>query len=162
MAMVAVLNSVAAAVRQFADGIDQTPCNGCDECGTRCTAGVRILRAEFDEIQAYLSSPAGSGVARVVAQNKRLPIPGTDETYQACRFRDTERGNCSIYPARPLICRLFGHVEWLPCPIGEVTKVESGAVELMQQYATEPRKTYEEWQAETPDTLSFGSFSAGL
>jgi len=138
------------ATRQFADGIDQSPCDGCDECGTRCTAGIRILQAEFEQIQDYLATQPAAEAARVVTQEKRQPIPGTDETYVACRFRDVERRRCAIYPARPLICRLFGHAEWLPCPIGKVEQVASGAVEIMRLYATEPRKTYEEWLEEAP------------
>jgi hypothetical protein len=47
-----------------------------------------------------------------------------------------------------MICRLFGHVEWLPCPIFKVEKTVPGAVELMQAYAREPRKTFAEWAAE--------------
>ena len=65
----------------------------------------------------------------------------------ACEFRDVELGRCLVYPARPLICRLFGHVEWLPCPIFKVEKTVPGAVSLMQAYAGEPRKTFAEWAA---------------
>jgi hypothetical protein len=47
-----------------------------------------------------------------------------------------------------MICRLFGHVEWLPCPIAKVEEVVPGGVPLMQAYAAEPRKTFAGWAAE--------------
>ncbi len=109
-----------------------------------------MLRAEFLKIRAYLDGPEGADARRVEAQNKEVPYPGTDPAvdavfYQACRFRDVELGRCSIYPARPVICRLFGHVEWLPCPIQKVpAPVEEGPA-LMRRYGDAPLKTYEEW-----------------
>lgn len=132
-------------VHAFAGGIDQRACDGCDECGTRCTGGIRILQSEFEALRAELQRLPQAEVARVLGQTKELPIPGTDVTYTACQFRDVERGRCLVYRARPLICRLFGHVEWLPCPIARVTTVAEGAVSVMQAYATQPRKTYDEW-----------------
>lgn len=132
----------------FTDRIDQSPCNGCDHCGTRCTAGIQVLRSEYEAVRAELARLPAEEVARVLGQEKRRPIPGSEEEYTACEFRDVERGRCLIYPARPLICRLFGHVEWLPCPIAKVEKTVSGAVALMQAYAGEPRKTFAEWAAE--------------
>src|SRR5690349_11754636 len=107
-------------IRAFTGQIDQTPCNGCDECGTRCTAGIQVLRSEYEAALAELRRLPAVEVRRVQAQEKRRPIPGTDETYAACEFRDVARGRCLIYPARPMICHLFGHVEWLPCPISKV------------------------------------------
>jgi hypothetical protein len=47
-----------------------------------------------------------------------------------------------------MICRLFGHVEWLPCPIAKVEEVVPGGVSLMQAYSAEPRKTFAGWAAE--------------
>src|SRR5687768_14342710 len=99
----------------FTSRLDQSPCDGCDACGTRCTAGIQVLESEYRAIEAELSRLPVEEVTRVLSQEKRVPIPGTEETYQACRFRDVERGRCLIYRARPAICRLFGHVEWLPC-----------------------------------------------
>src|SRR5688500_7892697 len=104
----------------FAGAIDQSPCNGCDHCGTRCTAGVRILRSEFDAIEAELARLPEAEVGRVLGQEKQVTVPGTDYAYTACLFRDVENNRCFIYSARPVICRLFGHVEWLPCPIEKV------------------------------------------
>lgn len=141
--------TVLQSTRGFADGINQSPCNGCDECGARCTAGVPMLQAEFAAILDYVEGPDGGDARNVELQPKQLPYPGTQPSegafYTACRFRDVERGRCSIYPVRPLICRLFGHVEWLPCPIGKVPAVTPGGPEIMLEYRKAPQHTYEEW-----------------
>ena len=135
--------------RAFAGRIDQSPCDGCDECGARCTAGVPMLEVEFEAIRAYVEGPDGGEARRVERQEKRLPYPGTtpedDVYYTACRFRDSERGRCSVYPVRPLICRLFGHVDWLPCPISKVPAPTPGGPEVMLHYRRSPLHTYEEW-----------------
>ncbi|MCC2672799.1 MAG: putative Fe-S-cluster oxidoreductase [Armatimonadetes bacterium] len=134
--------------RSFAAAIDQAVCNGCDECGARCTAGVPMLRPEFEAIQAYVAGPDGADARAVELQDKQVPYPGAEEYhYTACRFRDVERGRCSIYPVRPVVCRLFGHVEWLPCPIQKVPGVAAGGIAAMQHYGTAPQMTYEEWQS---------------
>lgn len=143
--------------RRFAAGIDQSPCDGCDSCGTRCTAGVPMLRAEFEEIAAYVAGPDGAEARSVELQDKQVPIPGAEEFhYTACRFRNVERGRCSIYPVRPVVCRLFGHVEWLPCPIEKVPGPVPGGIEAMRRYGEAPQKTYEEWLAEDACPTSRG------
>lgn len=140
--------------RVFAAAIDQSPCDGCDGCGARCTTGVPIMRAEFHEIRYFLASPEGAEARRVETQEKTLPYPGTAAadgfTYVACRFRDVERGRCSIYSVRPVVCRLFGHVEWLPCPIDRIPGPTAGGVEVMRRYSEAPQRTYEEWLNEIP------------
>jgi Fe-S-cluster containining protein len=142
---------------RFVETIDQSPCDGCDLCGARCTAGVPMLRPEFEAVRDYLSAPAGEEARRVEAQDKRVSYPGTDDVfYAACRFRDVERGRCSIYPVRPAVCRLFGHVEWLPCPIQKVPELTPVARDAgwiaMRRYGDAPQKTYEEWLAEDAAT----------
>lgn len=133
----------------FAAAIDQSMCDGCDECGARCTAGVPMLRQEFVRIREYLESPAGAEARRVEQADKQLPYPGTDDVfYTACRFRDAERGRCSIYPVRPLVCRLFGHVEWLPCPIQKVPSPAPGALAVMRRYTAAGAQSYEDWLAQ--------------
>jgi uncharacterized protein len=135
--------------RRFVEGIDQSPCDGCDACGARCTAGVPMLHAEFSAIRTYVAGPEGAEARRVERQDRQVPYPGVDDVfYTVCRFRDVERGRCSIYPARPLVCRVFGHVEWLPCPIEKVPFPVGGGVEVMRRYGDAPQKTYEEWLAD--------------
>jgi hypothetical protein len=130
---------------QFCGRIDQRPCDGCDGCGTRCTAGVEMLESEFRAICAELGHLAQAERDRVLGQSKNVKVPGTEYSYTACRFRDVDGARCLIYRARPLICRLFGHVEWLPCPIEKVRGPVAGGIELMRAYAEQTLKTYEEW-----------------
>ncbi len=126
-------------------------CDGCDHCGTRCTAGFGVTRPEWEAVQAYLKGQCSAEVERVESQEKSFPWPGAEElearvTY--CRFRDAENGRCSIYSVRPTICRLFGHTDWLPCPIGAVEAYPKEAASVWNQYRHEKRKTWEEWQEE--------------
>ena len=58
--------------RAFADRIDQSPCNGCDECGARCTAGVPMLEAEFTQIRGYVESPDGAEARQSAKDVDRL------------------------------------------------------------------------------------------
>lgn len=135
----------------YAGRIDQSPCNGCDECGARCVAGVPIQHEEFLALRAFVAGAEGADARRVEQEHKELPYPGTEESdgvfYTACRFRDVERGRCTVYPVRPLVCRLFGHVEWLPCPIQKISAPAPNGPEIMRRYGEAPLRTYEEWLA---------------
>lgn len=125
-------------------------CNGCDGCGGRCTAGFLVTREEYDAVQTFLAASDPAEVARVAAQNKTLPWPGAEDTgatVNVCRYRDTERDNCSVYPARPTICRLFGQTAWLPCPIEAVPDYPEAAPALWNAYRRFERRTWEEWDA---------------
>ena len=123
-------------------------CDGCDRCGDRCVSGFPISYFEYRRIRDYLDAQDPAERDRIAAQGKELPWPGAPEmTYEACRFRDVERSRCSIYPVRPLVCRLFGHVEWLPCPAGIITEVAPEGIPLMDWYARRDLRTYEEWLA---------------
>jgi len=126
-------------------------CNGCDGCGLRCTDGFTVTRAEYDAVQTYLATLPPSEVERVRQQNKTVPWPGAEETGATvtfCPYRDMENGNCFVYPARPTICRLFGHTEWLPCPIGAVRSVPEDAAQVWNDYRRFSRKTWSEWGRE--------------
>ena len=127
--------------------LDLTPCDGCDSCGIRCTAGVPLTRAEYESVQEYIAnSPDNGYIAEVARQDKLLDL-GDGVAVRMCRFRDMERGRCAIYPARPLICRLLGHLEWMPCPIDKVPGPVStpDALALFQFYSREDRRTFEQW-----------------
>jgi hypothetical protein len=113
--------------------------------------GFTVTREEWDAVRAYLATVPEAEVERVRAQEKVVPWPGAEDTGATvtyCRFRDVEKGNCSIYPARPTVCRLFGHTRWLPCPIGAVTRIPDGAEALWKDYAAFRRLTFAGWEAE--------------
>ena len=131
-------------------------CNGCDQCGLRCAEGVPATRAEWETLQDYLAGASEAErayIAQVEAQDKTVDL-GDDVMVRMCRYRDMDRGRCVVYPARPLVCRLLGHVEWMPCPIEKVPQVipTPDALALMRSYAKYERHTFEEW--ETVDSTS--------
>jgi Fe-S-cluster containining protein len=128
-------------------------CDGCDHCGTRCIAGFGVTQQEWEAVSAFLATQPAEELSRVATQEKSLPWPGTEAlgievnvTY--CRFRDLEGQQCSIYPVRPTICRLFGQTSWLPCPIEAVSKYPETAASVWNDYREQKRKTWEEWQEE--------------
>lgn len=138
-------------LRRLADevlgAIDLGSCSGCDACGLRCTAGIKVTRPEFYLLRAHAMADAEAAAAW-----HRGPHPvdlGDDVTVEACRLRDSDGGQCLAYVARPLICRLMGHVEWLPCPTGDVRRCAPtpAALELMHEYASEELHTLEEWES---------------
>lgn len=130
-------------------------CNGCDQCGLRCTAGVQMTRDEFEQIQRARHNPARAlSISTAEEQNKQLKLQ-EGVTVQICRFRNRETGRCTVYPERPLICRLMGHTPWMPCPVEAVPNYADmqDSIALMQAYARHPRRTYEEWA----ESLSTGA-----
>src|SRR2546423_11835524 len=138
--------------------MDLSPCNGCDQCGLRCEAGVQMTREEYDAVLQYAqASPNKDYITTVTKQNKAVDL-GDGVTVHMCRYRDMEKGGCAVYPARPLICKLLGHVEWMPCPIDKVPHIvpTPDALALMQEYAKAPRRTFEEWGKElSPDCTDY-------
>ncbi len=134
-------------------------CNGCDSCGLRCASGVPATEAEWESLQRFLTacSPAERAeIAKVEAQDKSVDL-GDGVAVTMCRYRDMAAGRCVVYPVRPLVCRLLGHVEWMPCPIEKVPQPipTPDALALLQAYACFDRKTFEEWKAADNDRNSF-------
>lgn len=123
-------------------------CDGCDACGDRCVEGFQVTQAEYRRMRDFWSRLPEETRRRVGGKPREMPWPGVPEvTYTACRFRDPERRQCAIYPARPLVCRLFGHAEWLPCPIGRIPSPAKEARRLLEDYCREGRRTFAEWEA---------------
>ncbi len=111
----------------------------------RCTDGIVISAFELQRIRAYLRELPPAQVLRVLAQEKRHPW-GEEASYTACLFLDVETERCLVYPARPLICRLFGRVRHLPCPAGLVP-ADLDADRILEAYAAQPRGTFQHWMA---------------
>jgi hypothetical protein len=124
------------------------PCEDCHECSMRCTDGITLTRQEFDQIVAYLHTVDFTKARRVLEQEKR--VPWFEDIYrECCLFMDVVKQECLIYQARPLICRLFGRVEWLPCPLGRPVGQLHDGLGMINAYACEIRKTFPQWQMET-------------
>ncbi len=93
---------------------------------------------EFEQIQSLVNAhDLGTGLRPTAQHAGPFAAP--------CRFRDGEAGRCRIYPARPLICRLFGLVEWLPCPLRRWGVRQPNGIDIMRWYATLGPRTYQHW-----------------
>ena len=126
-------------------------CDGCTACAMRCTAGITLSEYEYTRILEELRSQDHLRVRKVLEQDKQLRW--FEETcYTACLFLDVTTRLCLIYPARPLVCRLFGRVKHLPCPTGAVP-ADIDADRILEGYTHEPRLTFQEWMA------AFGIFN---
>lgn len=125
-------------------------CDGCTACWLRCADGVQATWDEWKAVQEHIASMGSaerSILDRVSTQPRTVDL-GDEVTVTMCRYFDRESLGCAVYPARPLVCRLLGHVEWLPCPI---EKVPNGvptpdALALMRAYARFERRTFAEWE----------------
>lgn len=128
-------------------------CNGCSECWLRCAEGVQATRQEWDALQAYLASCSeaeSAYVESVLHQDKTVDL-GDEVTVTMCRFFDRTTRRCAIYPVRPLVCRLLGHVEWMPCPIEKVPHIlpAADALALMEAYCQFERRTFAQWETQS-------------
>jgi Fe-S-cluster containining protein len=56
-------------------------------------------------------------------------------TADYCPLYDRAARGCLVYPVRPLVCRLLGFVEWMPCPLGRDLPVLADGPRLMVEYA---------------------------
>jgi len=125
-------------------------CDGCTACALRCSAEVPAARHEWEAIRTYLaglSPERRAAIADIEAQEKSVDL-GDGVRVSMCRYYDMTQDRCSIYPVRPLVCRILGHVEWMPCPIDRIPSMlpTPTALHLMDAYADLERRTLDEWQ----------------
>ncbi len=90
-------------------------------CAASCTIAP-YASIEGDRMQAYAGR--GRRIGHPESVLRRLSAATTAEelaaAVPACPL--LRRGACTVHPVRPLICRLYGASEDLPCPHGcEVT-----------------------------------------
>lgn len=80
---------------------------GCADC---CVAGIRVWRVEFDHIgdvsRLEARNLARPPTAPMPLRNISFPERETSPIFR-CPFLDAE-SRCSIYEARPAVCRLWG------------------------------------------------------
>ncbi|MEI7831621.1 MAG: YkgJ family cysteine cluster protein [bacterium] len=120
-----------------------SPCDGCTFCASRCTDGIMISELEFTRIVEVLRELPLREVHRVLEQSKKR-VWFEEITYTACLFLDNETDRCLIYSVRPLICRLFGRVKHLPCPINKCP-ADIDAREILKSYTELPLHTFQQW-----------------
>lgn len=88
---------------------------GCHAC---CQPGLTVGPAEAARLRAHLSDPAVAGRVRALAESD--PWRGT-----RCALLDAD-GACSVYEARPLVCRSHG----VPQQVREEGETRRDACEL--------------------------------
>lgn len=98
---------------------------------------------EFLRIIEVLRELPRRKVRRVLEQSKHR-FWFEEITYVACLFLENETDRCLIYPVRPLICRIFGRVKHLPCPI-EHCPTDIDARDLLRSYSELPLHTFQQW-----------------
>lgn len=98
-----------AALRRLYDELPTIECQGkCqDSCGP-----IGMSDEEYERICRHLGRPISD--AGKADQGVRIWPPPPDLT---CPLLGVD-GRCTIYRLRPLICRLWGVVESMPCPYG--------------------------------------------
>lgn len=91
----AVVEKVEAAIaRSSSSSSDQLACrSGCDSC---CTAGLTVLPVEAAALRRFLND-----------QPPAFSPAFTPKGQGFCAFLDVD-GRCSVYAARPLLCRTHG------------------------------------------------------
>jgi len=125
-------------LRHLWDSLPNDDCDGCDGCGDKCAGEVPMTQWEFKQVRSLLQ--------RRSTESADEPAPHAQSPFAPpCRFRDVEAGRCRIYPVRPLVCRLFGLVEWLPCPLERWGVRLPDGVEIMRWYANLGPRPYEHW-----------------
>ncbi len=111
----------------------------------RCTDGIAISEFEFTRMRELLRTLPPARALKVLEQDKQRPW-AEETTYTACLFLDCDTDLCLVYPARPLVCRLFGRVRHLPCP-RELVPADLDATRVLEAYAAQPLCTVQEWMA---------------
>lgn len=131
----------------------ESTCRDCHGCATRCSGAIPAARYEWEDIAAYIESRlTAAEFERLLAQDKGFEIAdGVWERF--CILYDVVALRCAVYPVRPLVCRLLGHVEFMPCPLGRVSGVLPDGPEIMWRYAQLERRALAEWLVADPPHL---------
>jgi hypothetical protein len=112
-------------------------CDGCTACARCCAGPIPMWREEFEALYAFL-------------HHQRLPLPArwpTDE-WAPCPWLRAGEGRCEVYVVRPFICRAFGLVPWLPCPLGLLQPLPPALCrQLLAGYCSRPRRPFFAWLA---------------
>lgn len=92
------------------------PVMRCDVgCGD-CCGPAPVTEKEYKQVVEYAQ------------QNGITPI----EQDLTCPFY--QKGTCQVYPVRPLVCRIFGHSEKMPCSRGYNTNLPERKIQKMVRH----------------------------
>ena len=97
----------------------------CINCGQCCTI-VPISNTDWDNIVTAVGDIGFANIEHLMKQKRDS---------MTCIFRDTFYNKCAIHEHRPLICRLQGTQEGLPCPnMPRYGKGDDGKVALYREF----------------------------
>lgn len=92
------------------------PHTNCQNCGD-CCGPLPIGDKEFAAIADYVAQHPDAQM--VAEQPKSEPL--------VCIYRDEQNRRCSVYPVRPLICRLMGVCDGMECSHGNSAAIDGYA-----------------------------------
>jgi hypothetical protein len=92
-------------IREEPLNIKDLPKMKCERCGACCGPSY-ANKKEYERIKQYMKE---HGIRPVKHDSLKCPL------YQ--------NNACAVYPVRPVLCRLFGHSERLPCKQGNNVNV---------------------------------------
>jgi hypothetical protein len=116
-------------------------CSGCGDC----CGPVPCTHEEWLVISNWCAEKGVMPAALVPGQLK-------------CPFmRQGDKAECLVYEVRPLLCRLFGHVEGMVCPRKRQAPMdEATAKAIMAEYVKRRGKTIAQWFADDLYALEAG------
>ena len=97
------------------------PHTRCINCG-ECCGLFPISASDYRRIKDYIEQHPE---VREVVQGEHKPLE--------CVFRDNKNKRCSIYPVRPMVCRLYGVIDALKCPQGNSASVKGIGVDFTEK-----------------------------
>lgn len=93
----------------------ETPSFPCSSCTGVCCGTVPLSRARLDAILDYLKALPPAEQQRLADQKRSV---------LHCGFLDMETYQCSVYPVRPVVCKLYGSVPGMCCPkVGKLVQI---------------------------------------
>lgn len=127
-------------------------CAGCHRCATRCADAIPFVSEEWQAVRAWVCEQVpAERLARVLGEDKCFAWDSEGLAHsRACPLYDRADARCMVYPVRPLVCRLLGVVEWMPCPIGMPLERLAEGPEWMARYAALGPRSVDEWLREAP------------
>lgn len=93
----------------------------CKEYCSECCGLIQWSDVEDTNIRNYLREHGMEYKSVRILPEDILKAAGGDYSGVTCPYVENDR--CLIYPVRPLICRLQGVVEKLPCPHRKSEKI---------------------------------------
>jgi Fe-S-cluster containining protein len=109
----------------------------CDNC-IQCCANVPVNAKEMVAIRRAVRAMPQEQIDRLRAQKRKDG---------ACPLADVENNRCTVYDARPWLCRMFGFMENMQCPYNKHIKLMPFAEGKKKFMADTGASTKEEIQA---------------